>query len=237
MTAFIFTRISRNAKTGPIPVTTTSKDSCPNDCPFQGSGCYAEAGPLGAIWRGLTKAGPDAEFPNGRNKMASLGLDALLKHIRKLPAGQLWRHNQAGDLVPMPGTGTIDRDILSKLVASNKGKRGFTYTHHNVLQNEQNRQAVADAVKEGFVINLSANNLRHADALADLGIAPVCTVLPANVMQNTTTPAGRKVVICPAVTRDDVSCETCGLCARLREAIIGFPAHGPSKARAGAIAA
>lgn len=237
MAAFLFTRISRNAKTGPIPVSTTSRESCPTDCPFQGSGCYAEAGPLGGLWRNMSKAGAGNEFQNGRGKMTALGLDEFLLQVRKLPAGQLWRHNQAGDLVPIPGTGTIDTDVLARLVAANKGKRGFTYTHHNVLQNPANREAVAGAVKQGFVINLSANNLRHADELAALGIAPVATVLPANVTQNTTTPAGRKVVICPATVRDNVSCETCGLCARLRDAIIGFPAHGPSKARAGAIAA
>jgi hypothetical protein len=237
MFGFIFTPISRNAKTGPIPVTTTSKESCPTDCPFQGSGCYAEAGPLGAIWRGLTKAGPESDFQNGRGRVKTWGADRLIKAIAKLPQGQLWRHNQAGDLVPLPGTGTIDRGFLGRLVRANRGKRGFTYTHHNVLNNPENRAAVAEAVREGFVINLSANNLRHADALADLRIAPVATVLPADAKTNTVTPAGRKVVICPATIREDVSCSSCGLCARMREAIIGFPAHGPSKAKAGAVAA
>ena len=36
--------------------------------------------------------------------------------------------------------------------------------------------------------------------------------------------------------RDDVSCMTCGLCARLRDAIIGFPAHGNGAKKANAIA-
>lgn len=237
MAAFLFTRFSRNAKTGPIPVTTTSRESCPTDCPFQGSGCYAEAGPLGGLWRGMTAAGPDNEFQNGRGKARTLGLDRFIREVAKLPQGQLWRHNQAGDLLPLPGTGTIDRGFLARLVAANKRKRGFTYTHHNVLNNPGNREAVAEAVKEGFVINLSANNLRHADQLADLGIAPVATVLPHTVQANTVTPAGRKVVICPAITRDNVSCETCGLCARVRDFIIGFPAHGPSKAKADRVAA
>ena len=35
-----------------------------------------------------------------------------------------------------------------------------------------------------------------------------------------------------------VTCKTCGLCAIAnRKAIIGFPAHGPSKRKASAIAA
>jgi len=50
------------------------------------------------------------------------------------------------------------------------------------------------------------------------------------------TPAGRKVVVCPATIRDDVSCASCQLCQRQRDFIIGFPAHGTSKKKASAIA-
>jgi hypothetical protein len=38
------------------------------------------------------------------------------------------------------------------------------------------------------------------------------------------TPAGRRIAICPA-TYSDVTCKTCGACARVRDAVIGFPAH------------
>jgi hypothetical protein len=35
------------------------------------------------------------------------------------------------------------------------------------------------------------------------------------------------IIVCPAQTRDDVTCETCGLCARAdRAVIVGFRAHG-----------
>ncbi|MEG0068146.1 MAG: hypothetical protein RR740_26515, partial [Pseudomonas sp.] len=49
-----FTRVSGNAKTGPIPVTTTSADSCPPSCSFKGNGCYAESGPLALHWKAVT---------------------------------------------------------------------------------------------------------------------------------------------------------------------------------------
>ena len=55
---------------------------------------------------------------------------------------------------------------------------------------------------------------------------PVVVVLPSTTTANTTTPAGRPVVICPATQRDDVSCASCQLCQRQRTAIVGFPAHG-----------
>jgi hypothetical protein len=63
-------------------------------------------------------------------------------------------------------------------------------------------------------------------------------VLPADVAgrQPIATPAGRKVVVCPATYRDDVSCASCGLCARQRSAIVGFPAHGAAKRKADAVA-
>lgn len=41
-----------------------------------------------------------------------------------------------------------------------------------------NRAAVAAANAAGFTVNLSGNNVAHADALAALAIAPVVTVLP-----------------------------------------------------------
>ena len=41
----------------------------------------------------------------------------------------------------------------------------------------ENRRLIAAAVEAGFTVNLSADNPAHADRLADLGIAPVVTVL------------------------------------------------------------
>lgn len=220
------TKISRNAKTGPIPVSTTTRDTCPPICPFANNqGCYAENGPLNLFWQKVT--------------LRKLGVawDEFTKQVSKLNKGALWRHNQAGDL---PGDGsTIDSAALAKLVKANKGKRGFTYTHYDSLANEGNRDAIAHANANGFTINLSANNLEHADSLAALDIAPVAVVLPSNVTGNVklATPQGRKVVVCPATYRDSVSCASCGLCALQRDAIVGFPAHGVQKRKADAIAA
>ena len=39
------------------------------------------------------------------------------------------------------------------------------------------------------------------------------------------TPAGRRIAICPA-TYSDATCKSCGVCARVRDTVIGFPAHG-----------
>jgi len=216
-----FTRTSRNAKTGPIPVTTTSEESCPAACPLKRNGCYAEGGPLAILWRKVTE------------RKAGMAWDAAMSEIAKLPRGTLWRHNQAGDL---PGIGdAIDADAMATLTRANRGKRGYTYTHKPM--DADNAAAVSDAIAQGFAVNLSANDLAHADELASLGIAPVVVVLPADATRATTTPQGRKVAICPATISDDVNCASCGLCALTgRKAIIGFPAHGASKRKASAVA-
>lgn len=223
---FQFTLASRNAKTGPMPVTTSSKVTCPQECPLKGNGCYADGGPLAILWRKVT---------------AGLGitLDALCDSVARLQDGTVWRHNQAGDL---PGEGNhVDREGLGKIVKANRRKRGFTFTHKPVLGAawQANREAIADANSKGFTINLSANTLAHADQLANLSIGPVVVVLDAvdGERADTVTPEGRKVVTCPATYRPNVTCLSCQLCTRAnRQTIVGFPVHGVSKRKAATVA-
>lgn len=202
---------SANAKTGPIPVSTTTRATCPVDCAMRDA-CYAASGPLALHWGAVSSGARGTDWPT------------FVGAIAALPDGQLWRHNQAGDL---PGDGhTVDPVALGELVRANRGRRGFTYTHY---RDAQSLNWVRHANAWGFTINLSANDLRDADALADTGAGPVVVVLPSDTTQNTRTPAGRRVVVCPATQRDDVSCDTCQLCARRRETIVGFPGHGTRK--------
>ena len=219
-----FTRVSRNKKTGPIPVSTSEARTCPPSCGLF-KVCYAKAGPLALFW---------AKVSEGR---AGLDWGDFLAQLRALPKGQLWRMNQSGDL---PGIGDqIDAEALAQLVKANRGRRGFTYTHKPVegLEGAANREAVRLANLEGFTVNLSADNLAEADSLAALRVAPVAVVLPSDQLTATATPEGRKVAICPAAISEAVTCATCGLCAlRDRKAIIGFPAHGASKRKASAVA-
>lgn len=202
---------SANAKTGPIPVSTTAKQSCPTDCAMR-AGCYAASGPLALHWAAVSAG----------TRGTSWG--EFTQAIAALPEGQLWRHNQAGDLPQI--SGTIDAVKLGQLVAANAGRRGFTYTHH---RDAASLAWVKHANAWGFTVNLSANDLTDADTLADTGAGPVVVVLPSTQNENTETPAGRKVVVCPATQRDDVSCATCQLCQRQRSTIVGFPAHGTKK--------
>ncbi|BEP57133.1 MULTISPECIES: hypothetical protein [unclassified Variovorax] len=209
-------RVSRNYKTGPIPVTTTSANSCPPSCSFKGSGCYAESGPLAIHWRHVSEGRRGCTF------------DELLREIATLRRRALWRHNQAGDLTP-EAPGVIDARMLTRLAMANRGRRGFTYTHYPPTP--ANQAAILNANRLGFTVNLSAETLTQADAYVDLGIAPVVVVLPQGVIKPTRTPAGRQVIVCPASTGNS-DCLNCGICQqRDRAAVVGFPAHGSGAKR------
>jgi hypothetical protein len=218
------TYASENKKTGPIPTSVTSSNTCPDSCPLKASkSCYAMYGPLQIHWDKTS------------NKERGLPVDGFFEKLRKLPRGQLWRHNVAGDLFGK--NMEIDSNLLKKLVKENKGKRGFTYTHKPVLEGQadekvikNNSEAIRHANDNGFTVNLSADNLEEADEMVDKGVGPVVTILPTTADKRTKTPKGRHVVVCPAVVSDDAACSTCALCQiRDRKFIIGFPAHGTKK--------
>ena len=216
---------SRNVKTGPIPVSTTTYETCPDACIFKDGPCYANFGPLLMFWQKVT------------NHQEGTGWYDFLTKVTNLKIGTFWRHNQAGDL-PSKDRVHIDETALDELVQANDGKRGFTYTHYNVVNLANNQRIVRNANRDGFTINLSANNLKHADQLIDTQCGPVVVVLPMTVSgpEQITTPNGNKVVVCPATYRDDVTCKSCQLCQRQRDVIVGFPAHGTSKLKASAMA-
>jgi hypothetical protein len=62
-----------------------------------------------------------------------------------------------------------------------------------------------------------ASARRMSEPCMSFMVLPTIAGMPADQLENTQTPDGRKVVVCPAVTRDTVSCATCGLCARCRQ--------------------
>jgi hypothetical protein len=236
---FSFTRVSGNSKTGPIPTTVTNSASCPSACPFDKSGCYAQTGMVAMHWRKLDKVASGAVSAGAKGYGTPLDQSQLVGAIQALPKGQLWRHNVAGDL---PHTEqTIQGDFLQEITKANQGKKGFTYTHHEVINNKVNRQLIKQANDYGFTINLSANDIGHADKLQALNIGPVVCVIADEWKQGDKktiqTTAGNTIVICPAVTDDNMTCDKCGVCAiATRKSIIGFPVHGIGKRKAANIA-
>jgi len=217
----LFVLQSRNGKTGPMPVSTMPRETCPTACPLRRGPCYAETGPLEWHWDRLDAGQTGIPWP------------AYLDAVSRLPRRAIWRHAQAGDL---PGAGNaIDRPALRQLVKANGKRRGFTFSHKPPTA--ANLAAIRRANAAGFTVNLSADNLAHADTLSDHAAGPVAVLLPADQRRPTKTPAGRTVAICPNALDPTIQCVTCGLCAMPgRKAIIGFPAHGARKRAATLIA-
>lgn len=211
----LFTKKSRNRKTGPIPVTTQESNTCPNTCPQKDRGCYPRFSFTGMQWKALDAG------------KVGISWKEFLAEVRKMAEGQLWRFGVAGDL---PGKGNrINKIKLQQLIDANRGKRAIIYSHKPLTK--ANQQMISGANEQGLTINLSADSLKDAEKKAALQIGPVVMTMPEDPsIWPTQTKAGQKIVPCPAVTHEGVTCMSCGLCARgSRKVIIGFPAHGTGK--------
>jgi len=222
-------RKTTNRKTGPIAVLTSSQYTCPDVCPFKKNGCYADGGPLRLHWDKLTTGERGVTF------------SSLLLTLRELGDGQLIRLFQAGD---MPGRNNyISLAATKRLVSALENWKAFGYTH-KPLGLRKNTEAISYCNDNGVCINLSANNLVHADELVEAGVGPVSVTLPKDTpLIGVRTPAGKRVVTCPAVIDNETfTCSTCGgrrgpLCSqRDRNFIVGFPAHGTGVNKASEIA-
>lgn len=215
-----FTKVSSNAKTGPIAVSMTESKSCPDTCQLKANGCYAKTSFTGMQWRQLDNGTHGIEW------------DEFISGLSGLPYGSIFRHNVAGDLPHE--NGTIDENKIRDMSYALKRKTGFTYTHH--ILTRENIGIIKKANRQGFTVNASCDNLQQVDTVMHLGI-PAATILPEVSGKVTHTPAGNKVVTCPATYNDKVQCANCGsgkpLCARSdRDYAIGFPVHGVGKKKA-----
>jgi len=236
---------SSNVKIGKVPVTISSKASCPKSCPLNsknGGGCYAESGPQNLHWTRVSDGKMGMEY------------DEFVKAIAKLDDGQFFRHNVSGDLY---GDGlNIDIAKLVKLVLASKGKKGYAYSHYT--NNKKNLKAIAFANKNGFTINLSGNSISHANELVGNGSPVVCVVdsdyqrkyvkkggawLESEkeykeriALKETKIAKGNRLIICPATYRDNVTCDSCRLCQKVnRSSVIAFPAHGINTKKANVV--
>lgn len=216
MFRFSFTLVSRNRKTGPIPVVRTSKNSCPDSCVLKNNGCYAEIGPTNMWWSKLNHKG--------------LNEQELIESLYTIPIRSIWRMNEAGDLPHK--NGNIDGNFLSQVVLANSARKasGFAYTHHD-MSIEWNRYCVKKANDCGFTINLSCESVE--DAIEKQKIAPVVVIVTEEFWQNSRNirKIGNSFVVrCPAEYNENMNCAQCRICANnRRKSIVGFTAHGVNK--------
>lgn len=216
---FSFVGRSHNQKLGPIAASMTSGETCPISCELRDAGCFGEFGLLKMHWADVSTKG--------------IELGEFLDKVAELPQGALWRHNVVGDLV---GRGDrLDPDALQLLAYANEGKRAIVYTHKPLTS--ESWTALYEARLMGLTVNVSCNGLQHLDELTECDLVgpsalPAVVVLPEDSPPSLVSPGGVRVVVCPAETRDDMTCSKCGICARAeRPYAVGFRAHGQWKAK------
>lgn len=211
---FHLTLRSSNRKTGPIAVSTSSRELCPKSCSFYDNGCYASTGPLALHWAAVTSG------------TRGITWREFLKAVEQLPQGGMFRHNQAGDIRD-PNTAAGRRDLIA-LANAARGKVAWTYTHHR--RGMAAVQAIRSATALGFTVNASCESEAQADAAMASGLRAVFVVRSDDTRRHWRTADGNHVVTCPAQVRDEMTCERCKLCARRPNNVaIAFRAHGTGK--------
>ena len=217
---------SGNAKTGPIPVTYRDESTCPTSCPFLPSGsiggCYA----TGRIMAG-------AEKHSKMHTVQSLakvfvGAAAGARYVRDRVSGDIMDNGRAdiGYLAMIAEAAAIASGIRSTL--GDTALTAFGYTH---AQSELTRDDVAAIKGTGYILNASCETEEDVALALALGMP---AVIATDEVSHGGTLAGRRVVQCPATSHENVSCASCGLCAKDYEdrPVILFPIHGVAKNKA-----
>lgn len=214
------TKESSNTKTGKIAVSTTSRKSCSPDCPLAGDeGCYADAGYYTRMhWDAVTE---------GKRGVPPMD---FIQAVSKLPAGDLFRHNIAGDLWPGAHPRQIDGVRLRFLADAARHLVAWTYTHY--AKTKENLAAIRSALRRGFVVNLSTESRREAARFFKRGYPVACVVSGDSPKMFEID--GVTFRQCPAtLDGSTVTCSTCGgkygrpLCSQAdRKFVVTFPVHG-----------
>jgi len=206
MTLTTWTTGTKNRKTGPVDLAVSrAQDSCPETCPFMGSGCYGESGPGGGLFRLINKA---------RNVARGTDYTALVDAFASVPDGGMVRLNVVGDYLSADGSADHDY-IRATNTLSGRGVRVLSYTH-----------AWRDMDPAWFADDTRPQ--ASCESVADVARAVAAGWSAVIVQPDDTLGAERGFVVCPAVT-DGITCRDCGLCAKQRKSTVIFPVHGARK--------
>lgn len=231
--SYRFIHTSTNRKTGYMPVSYSPRQTCPDTCPLKNGKCYGESFPVVLHWN---------RYSNDKKDNYDYFIDEI-KLYRKYNKNNLWRHNVVGDLV-IDTNNKIHAKKLYQLVKANNKGAVICYTHHHIVKDKNGKDVlsryninrITEAIKEGFTINLSANNIKEAKELKNKTGLPVATVLDVTKNQYKKYSEKQKkdykkelladnVTVCPEQTHQ-VKCIDCKLCSNYkRDRIIGFLSH------------
>lgn len=205
--------VSSNSKTGPIPVTYRDMDAtCPRDCPFFANGCYGD-GRIKALARKFS---------------STVTLDHANSVLsRRLKSARYLRDRVVGDLVDASGKFDMGYVLAIAKLSAKHGLKVFGYTH---AWRKLTKAQVKRISASGYVMNASCETVADVRQAISLGMPAVITngkILEGAMIDD------MRVITCPAQSRDNVTCATCGLCAKTdRKVIVRFMPHGPSRKRA-----
>lgn len=199
---------TQNRKTGPMAAVYRSQESCPTTCPLMGSGCYAEHGAGGGgPFRLADRHGSD-----------DLGKLRALRHT--MPRGGWLRLNVSGDFLTDDGTPDAEYiDAVNHLARKRPDVRILAYTH---------AWRILTPDTFAFVVNASCETPAELAEAQSAGWPTVLADTGGDTTLIGSAPGGRRVIQCPAETRDGVTCARCGACGvttRTRPTI-AFVAHG-----------
>lgn len=202
---------SSNKKTGPIPVTYRTLDTCPTECAFHPSkkgGCYA-TGRLFGLAEKHGKADSDAEI--------------LAELVRFTPPRSAIRFNVTGDVVLDDDVDFDHIEWLNDFARQRPDAKPILYSH---------AWRRLDPGWFDFPVNASCETVEDVRKARALGWQTVITV-PYDDDPLLGTPIDDSMVVrCPAEYRTGVDCATCQLCAKDRSSTVAFTTHGASARRA-----
>lgn len=219
-----FVAKSGNRKTGPIPVSYTERSSCPDSCALKDGACYARFSFTGMVWGIVSKQA---------TRLRKRAWKAFLDAVENLPLKQLWRMNVAGDFPhQLSNENRIAARRVNEVVAANRNKRGFTYTHYDVLSDTNDARHNASVVRKanamGFTVNISTDTWSDADRAMEADMGPVVTMLESDDDRTQQyTDGGNRIMTCPGQWDKPLTCDECRWCSLAdRKYIVGFKGHG-----------
>lgn len=208
---------SGDRKTGRISVTYASQCYCPTRCPMHKHGCYGEAGHCGCYgWK-------------VNHGIVGTPASMLPEQVYKKGCKETVRLNVVGDMA-IPGTSVLNREMVKmyrKAYPSEYVPTLYTYTHCEFTGDTV--RTIKEALEEGFVINLSCEDMGDAMSASDLGVPAVLVVKHMDVPRKVI--ADRTFVKCPNQASDGrVQCKDCKLCMKARKEIVVFEWHNSKPA-------
>lgn len=203
--------VSGDRKTGPIPVVWGSKNTCPPTCGLYEL-CYAKMGHS------------NIHFNNAAN---GVSFDKVINWVHKIRKHSVWRFGVSGEL---PGNHVnLDADNIVKLAKANAKKDAIIYTHYPI--NEHNLSLAKVVKAMNLIINFSCDSIDAVKTVVANKLNAV-TYTAWDDQRKSWTQDGIKFVTCPNQTlKSKPQCMDCKLCAKDRDYVIVFRAHGVAKKR------